>query len=247
MATPILGITDIVESQNDKEVTANEAHSKLEAAMLDLHTQSCAGGVNVTIATADAVGHQFFSLTGLITANIDVIVPVSGGGISRAKTYIVRNETTGAFAITFKVSGGTGVVLPRTGWQLVRSNGTNIVAITDLAYIAQQFHGKAGAAFAANELCFLHVFTRGASTPVDMEGSNAVLDVAATAQTDFVVYKNAASIGALRFAAAGTVGTWVPTIAAQTFVRGDRLRILAPAGADATAADLAVTIRAEPA
>jgi hypothetical protein len=248
-ASPIIGVHHIEESQDDKEVTANEHLDELEGALQDFHTEDCAGSSNVTIATADASLHQFFDLTGLLTGNIDVIVPANDAGppaISYAKTYIVRNSTTGDFTITFKPSGGTGVVLPRTGWQLVRSDGTDMEMIADLAYVAQQYYGD-GAIFGATEMVFMHVFSRAVDTPVDMMHSEAYLDTAANAQTDFDVHKNTGSIGTLRFAAAGQVGTWVSTIAAQSFAKGDRLRIFAPGTPDTTAKDIAITIRGVPA
>jgi hypothetical protein len=246
MATPITGITDIVEAQNDKEVTANEAHSDLEGQVHDFHTEDCTGSSNVTIATADAANHYFFDLTGAIGANIDVIVPADASPPSYAKTYMVRNSTTGAFTITFKVSGGTGIVLPRTGWHLLRSDGTDMQIVADLGYVVSQNGGPG--VFTANHVVFNHVFDVPVDTLAELEGSHAVLNAATTGQIDFTVHKNGApSLGNLRFLAAGTVGTFGTggSIAAQSFVAGDRLHIQAPAVPDGTAADIAITIRGD--
>lgn len=242
--TPIGGITHIDESQLDKEVTANEAWDFLEAELLDFHTEDCAGSSNVTIATDDARLNQFFDLTGVLTGSIDVIVPADASPPSYAKTYTVRNSTTGAFTITFKVSGGTGIVLPRTGWQYLRSDGTNMEIIADHGYVVSQNGGPG--VFIANHVVFNHVFDVPVDTLAELEGSRAVLNAATTGQIDMTVHKNGgASLGNLRFLALGFVGTFGTggAIAAQSFVAGDRLHIQAPAVPDGTAADVAITIR----
>jgi len=69
-------------------------------------------------------------LTGTITGAVNVIIPDS-----IEKTYIVENATTGAFAVTFKTTSGTGATWSATnkGYKILYSDGTNIVDIsTDL-------------------------------------------------------------------------------------------------------------------
>ena len=63
-------------------------------------------------------------LTGTITGNVDVTIPASVTN----KVYIVKNSTSGAFTVTVKVSGQTGVTFSATdkGAKLVYVNGTDV-------------------------------------------------------------------------------------------------------------------------
>ena len=63
-------------------------------------------------------------LTGTITGNVSVIIP---DGIE--KTYLVKNNTTGAYTVQIKTTSGTGPTFATTdkGIKLVYSNGTDVV------------------------------------------------------------------------------------------------------------------------
>jgi hypothetical protein len=74
--------------------------------------------------------NQVLKLTGTILNAVNVIIPDS-----IEKTYIVENATTGAFAVTFKTTSGTGATWSATnkGYKILYSDGTNIIDIsTDL-------------------------------------------------------------------------------------------------------------------
>ena len=63
-------------------------------------------------------------LTGTITGNVSVIIP---DGIE--KTYLVKNNTTGAYTVQIKTTSGTGPTFATDdkGIKLVYSNGTDVV------------------------------------------------------------------------------------------------------------------------
>jgi len=65
------------------------------------------------------------NLTGTITSNVTVTIPA---GVTN-KTYIIRNSTTGAFTVTVKISGQTGVTFSTTdkGTKILYANGTDFV------------------------------------------------------------------------------------------------------------------------
>ena len=70
-------------------------------------------------------------LGGTITGNVDVTIP---DGIE--KTYILENNTSGAFTVTFKTVSGTGFTFGATekNKAIVYSDGTNVVEVNnDLA------------------------------------------------------------------------------------------------------------------
>lgn len=75
------------------------------------------------------------------------------------------------------------------------------------------------------------------SFPIGLTGSQGKLGTAATASTVFSIRKNNVEFGTCTFAIAGTVGTFASS-AGASFVAGDVLSIIAPASADATAADV---------
>lgn len=66
--------------------------------------KNVAGGVNVSLTAVEA-GNGILVLTGLITANIALIVP------NTSKSWIIANRTTGGFTVTLKTAAGTDVVV----------------------------------------------------------------------------------------------------------------------------------------
>ena len=67
-------------------------------------------------------------LTGTLTSSVNVIVPDTGSGSAPEKVYIVKNSTSGSFAVTFKTTSGTGATWGTTdkGIKILYSDGTNI-------------------------------------------------------------------------------------------------------------------------
>jgi len=70
-------------------------------------------------------------LTGTLTSSVNVIVPDSGSGTAPEKVYIVKNSTSGSFAVTFKTTSGTGATFEAAdkGIKILYSDGTNIVDV----------------------------------------------------------------------------------------------------------------------
>lgn len=83
----------------------------------------CAGGANVTLTQAQW-GYAIVRLTGLLTANINVIFPTQATGRNR---WLVVNDTTGAFTVTCKTAAGSGVVVTQGKARDLVGDGTNIV------------------------------------------------------------------------------------------------------------------------
>ena len=81
------------------------------------------------------------------------------------------------------------------------------------------------------------VFVRAVSFPAGLTGSQTSAATAATAQTDIDIQLNGVSIGTMRFAAAGTVATFVDFDATNCLI-GDVLTLVAPGTADATLANI---------
>ena len=66
-------------------------------------------------------------LTGTITGNRTVTITTASGVTN--KVYVIRNSTTGAFTVTVKVQGQTGVTFSATdkGTKILYLNGTDVV------------------------------------------------------------------------------------------------------------------------
>ena len=96
-------------------------------------SKSIAGGVQITpltitdgsTATSDARNY-IIELTGTITGNQTVTVP---DGIE--KSYLVFNNTTGAFTVQFKTASGTGPTFTATdkGYKIVYTDGTDVIEV----------------------------------------------------------------------------------------------------------------------
>jgi len=86
--------------------------------------KSVAGGVDVTLAATEAAA-RILTLSGVITANINLIVPSTDG-----REWIVFNSTTGAFTVTVKTAAGTGIVVAQTKHAIVYCDGTNVLRVT---------------------------------------------------------------------------------------------------------------------
>lgn len=77
---------------------------------------------NTTLSTAngstDQARNKVVEVTGAHTAVRDLIIPAA------EKVYVVKNSTTGGFAVTVKVSGQTGATVPNGECRLLFCDGT---------------------------------------------------------------------------------------------------------------------------
>jgi hypothetical protein len=66
------------------------------------------------------------NLAGTITSSVNVVIPDT-----IEKTYIVKNSTTGSFAVTFKTTSGSGATWAAgdKGIKLLYSDGTNVTDV----------------------------------------------------------------------------------------------------------------------
>ena len=84
---------------------------------------------------------------------------------------------------------------------------------------------------------------RSVNVPANFGGSLASVLTAFTDAATYMIYHNGTSVGTISFAASGTTGTF-STSSAFTMAVGDSLTIQSPSTADATAANLSITILA---
>lgn len=88
--------------------------------------QSVAGAVDViaTHAAFSAARATLLDLTGALTGNVALIMPRLSG------RYLVRNSATGAFTLTVRGPGGTGVVIAAGATRQLVCDGLDYAAVT---------------------------------------------------------------------------------------------------------------------
>lgn len=82
----------------------------------------CAGSVAVTLSQTQ-YDNPRLKLTGVLGANINLILPVS------TREWVIWNATTGgSFTVTAKTAAGAGIVVPRGYRSRVMGDGTDILS-----------------------------------------------------------------------------------------------------------------------
>ncbi len=118
-------------------------------------------------------------------------------------------------------------------WEAVPTGGPTAV---ELSFFA-------GGTLTANELLFRHEVARPFTIPAALAGSRGSSGAATTGSAALSVKKNGTQVGTATWAAAGTAAT-LAMASATSFAAGDILTVTAPATADATLADVSMTIAA---
>ena len=110
-------ISDVTNSNATKNI---QSQTYIEDRNL---SKSVAGAADVALTNAESL-YSNITLTGAITANINVTIPDG-----REKFYHVYNNTSGSFTITFKTLTGLGIVVPQGIKEFAVSDGTNVELI----------------------------------------------------------------------------------------------------------------------
>ena len=87
-----------------------------------------AGNVSLTIndGATDQARSAMLELTGTLTGNRGVYLPTN-----ISKSYIVKNDTSGAYSATVLINGGTGSAIPQGASVIVFTDGTTVTPATD--------------------------------------------------------------------------------------------------------------------
>lgn len=104
---------------------ANNDFNLFEASIAGRVAAPVGGAVDVTLTTvngaADQARNAIIELTGVLTGNINVIVPTV------TKQTLFYNNTTGSFSLTVKTAAGTGIVVAQGSKRWLYCDGTNVV------------------------------------------------------------------------------------------------------------------------
>jgi hypothetical protein len=237
--TANIGLTHIEPSQSQKEVTANENFDVIDKVAGGISTVAVTGGSKVL--TLDEYAAAMIDLVGTLVSNLTVEFPAG-----LAKPWVVRNSTSGAFTVELEVliSGGpVALELDPGETMLVFSDGEGLYSfgsITAASTAPYDLGCSIIGSPTASEIVMRFVATRAVDFLAAIAGSQGSAGTAATAQTDFDLQKNGASVGTVRFAAAGTTASFIAA-SAIALVAGDVLSLVAPASPDATLANISIT------
>ena len=124
--TTRIRLTKQGEGDNDSTwgtVLNDEVIDLTDFAIAGYTTVNLASG-NVTLTSNDGAPDQsrsaMLELTGTLTGNRNVYIP----GVS--KSYIVRNNTSGAYSATVRVTGGTGYAIPQGEANLIYCDAVSV-------------------------------------------------------------------------------------------------------------------------
>lgn len=112
-------------------ITSVSLDGRMQLCMKLSDTRQVGGYAAVSISTADVTLSlsQFkcrvIVLSGALTGNRNLIVPADAG-----QEWTILDNTTGAFAVTVKTFGGTGIALAHTKTCKVFCDGTNVLRAT---------------------------------------------------------------------------------------------------------------------
>jgi hypothetical protein len=123
-------IIPVNEQDSNKVGNYNLALQILDAAINgQLDIANAGGTVTLTgttgsLATAQAQ-NLFLNITSTLTSNLIIQIPIAAG-TGRNRVYVVRNGSSGAFTVTVRKVGGTGVTVTQGNTVILLYNGTDI-------------------------------------------------------------------------------------------------------------------------
>lgn len=116
--TPILGITQVSASQNNKEVTINDAIEALEQASNAPLSVSFASSTDITLSNTQATRNFIFVATAG-TADSTLRFPNTIGGTNFNRVFAVRNNSGHGLTVRFATGSGTTVSVPNGQTRLI--------------------------------------------------------------------------------------------------------------------------------
>lgn len=89
------------------------------------HDDTASYTLSTANGSADEARCMIKNIGGALTAARNAVVPTV------SQTHIVKNATTGGYAVTVKTSGGTGIAIPNGKTTILFCDGTNVVNAID--------------------------------------------------------------------------------------------------------------------
>jgi hypothetical protein len=261
-----LALSQVAAAQNQKEVTINDQAGQLDAGLTDRVDVALTGTTSpLVLSDAQALRCMVLKLTGTHPGGAyEVHCPTN------KKIYVVWNSTAGD--VTFKTVAGTGIVVGAGAVLILYCDGTNVIQLAGLvATIGDigdvvisaaasgqmlRFNGSdwvnedtpydlsffLPGAYSSGALMAQVVLDRAVTFPDGLTGAQGYAGVNATATTVLDLQKNGANVGTITFTSAGSTPAFAMS-GALSFAAGDRLSIVNEDPADATLADVSLTLK----
>lgn len=208
-------------------------------------TDSTASGNQATVGTSWTIAQA--NLDGAVIgpasvtdSNVVLFDGTTGKLIKQSTlTALIDTISSTRGSILYRGAAGWAALGPGTSGQELKTNGAG----ADPAWVTEPYDvGGACSGVPSVSLVIMRFpAPRAIAFAVSLTNSQGVAAIAATAQTDFDILKNGVSFGTMRFAAAGTVATFI-SAGGATFAAGDVLTVVAPASPDATLSDIGFTL-----
>jgi hypothetical protein len=234
MTSPNLAAPHVAASQNQKEVTINDAINALDLAMVATLTLDCTAGSTISPTLAQIQRAARIALTGTPVAGFTLQLPA----ISRL--LAVQNGTSQN--VTLRQASGPMVDLAASRQGLIHVGGNAVTRVGARPEEAWDFGMTAFATPAASAVLGKVVVPRAVLLPANLAGARGHVDVAPTAAFEIALTRNGAPAGTITIDATGAFAFATAGGAALSIVPGDVLRFVAPATADTTVAGIALTL-----
>lgn len=239
MSSPNLAFPHIAAGQNSKEVTHNEFVDRVDSLFASSLDVDCTAGGTVVVLMSEFQDHAIFRLTGTPAAAFTVELPaltrqlvienVSG------QTATIRSQTGAGNTVDMSNADRAHLIALATGEEVQR------IALSTIGGEPWDLSIFVPGTPSASALIARLIVPRAGSFPVNLVGSFATAEVAATATSTFDVLKNGVVQGTIEFAAASATGAF-SLASGLSLVGGDVLAIQAPATPDASLSDISFTL-----
>jgi hypothetical protein len=268
-----LNLSQVAASQNQKEVTINDQAGELDAALTAKLALTIDSTNARTLTSTELRRFFFFDLDpdggdppdGAITLTLP-------SGISRGPFAVINDtgfdvtvEITGQALAPLTIADGEAALLTSDGVN-VRQAGTVIAALGDIADVvlaglapghmlrrngANQWVNEETpydlsfflpGTYSSGALMAQVVLDRAVTFPDGLSGTQGYSGVNASATTVLDLQKNGANVGTITFTSAGSTAAFAMS-GAISFAAGDRLSIVNEDPADATLADVSLTLK----
>lgn len=229
-----LNLTQITSSQNNKEITINDANGELDAAITEVLAVPVDDTNTVTLTTAQLQRNQYFSIdegTPVPNAAITVTLPAIERG-----TVTFLNNTTQVATVEIGLQTVAAPILQPGEVAQVVIEGANVRRADNADEIELFVQGTP----TGSDVVYQKLVRRPFTLPAGMAGSGAFTRVTTAGATAFDVQRNGVNQGTINFAAATAAATFT-LASAVTFAADDRLAIVAPA-APGTLEDISITL-----
>jgi len=187
------------------------AANTLELLLASHEEVDLSGNVDVTPDPDTIARANVLKLIGVLTGNVNLILPAWAG-----KGWVIDNATSGAFTVTAKTSGGSGVTITQGYAAAVRGDGTDILRRSpDATATTQLLGGAILAGIVSSPVATVQNVATGNTITLPTGGTTKRLSASAGAATGVILTAgtvdgqeltlfNIEATNTITFAAAGT-------------------------------------------